>query len=60
MPRFLRRRIAPARGLTVRRAQRLTLRFTGPYTLDGEMFMADVDQPLVLDATKTLRFVRGA
>jgi hypothetical protein len=59
MPRFLRRRIAPGRGLTVRRARRLTLQFAGPYTLDGEMYMADGTQPLVLDATKTLRFVRG-
>jgi hypothetical protein len=60
MPRFLRRRIAPARGLTVRRAQRLTLEFTGPFTLDGEMYMADQAQPIVLDATRSLRFVRGA
>jgi hypothetical protein len=60
VPRFLRRRIAPGRGLTVRRAQRLTLRFTGPYIVDGEMFTADRDRPVVLDATRTLRFVRGA
>jgi hypothetical protein len=60
VPRFLRRRIAPTQGLTVRRAQRLTLNFSGPYTLDGEMYMADRAQPLVLDATKTLQFVRGA
>ena len=37
----------------------MTLKFTGPYTLDGEMFMASADQPVILDATKTLRFVRG-
>jgi hypothetical protein len=60
MPRFLRRRIGPARGLTVRRAQKVSLDLVGPYTLDGEMYMADGAHPLVLDATKTLRFVRGA
>jgi hypothetical protein len=60
VPRFLRRRIAPGRGLTVRRVQRLTLNFSGPYTLDGEIYTADRAQPLVLEATKTLQFVRGA
>jgi hypothetical protein len=59
VPRFLRRRIDPGRGVTVRRSQRMTLKFSGPYTLDGEMFMASADQPVILDATKTLRFVRG-
>ena len=59
VPRFLRRRIAPGRGLTVRRVQRLSLNFSGPYTLDGEMYTADQAQPLTLDATRTLRFVRG-
>ncbi|TAL01813.1 MAG: hypothetical protein EPO08_08980 [Rhodospirillaceae bacterium] len=59
VPRFLRRRIAPGRGLTVRRVQRLGLSFSGPYTLDGEMYTADRAQPLILDATRTLRFVRG-
>lgn len=59
VPRFLSRRINPGHGVTVRRSQRMTLKFTGPYTLDGEMFMASADQPVILDATKTLRFVRG-
>jgi hypothetical protein len=59
MPRFLGRRIAPARGLTVRRVQRLSLHFSGPYTLDGEMYMADSSRALELDATRSLRFVRG-
>jgi len=59
MPRFLHRRLATTHGLTVRRAQRLSLTFTGPYTLDGEMFTADEGQALVLDATQSLRFVRG-
>ncbi len=59
MPRFLSRRIAPGRGITVRRAQKLSLDLVGPYTLDGEMHMADGRHPVVLDATKTLRFVRG-
>jgi len=45
--------------LTVRRVQRLNLSFTGAYTLDGEMYSADRAQPLVLDATRSLRFVRG-
>ena len=47
MPRFLRRRIAPAvSGLTVRRAQKLCLAiFSGPTSLDGEMYiMADGDR----------------
>jgi hypothetical protein len=59
VPRFLRRRIAPGEGLTVRRVQRLSLGFAGPYTLDGEMYMADGRQPLELDATKSLRFIHG-
>ena len=59
VPRFLSRRIGPARGLTVRRAQKLSLDLVGPYTLDGEMFMADGSHPVVLDASKSLRFVRG-
>jgi hypothetical protein len=36
------------------------LEFTGPFTLDGEMYMAGQAQPIVLDATRSLRFVRGA
>jgi len=59
VPRFLRRRIAPARGLTVRRAQRLSLQFAGSFTLDGEMYKVDAAQPITLDATRSLRFVRG-
>ena len=59
VPRFLGRRIAPTQGLTVRRVQRLTLNFSGPYTVDGEMYTADRSRPVVLDATHTLRFVRG-
>jgi hypothetical protein len=60
LPGFLRRRIAPVRGLTVRRAQRLNLRFSGAYTIDGEIYEAQSDRPLVLDATRSLRFVRGS
>jgi hypothetical protein len=60
VPRFLRRRIVPARGLTVRRVERLTLSFDGPYTVDGEMYTATADRPLVLHAARSLRFVRGA
>ena len=30
--------------------------FSGPYTLDGEMYTATSDQPLILDATKDAAF----
>ena len=58
VPRFLRRRIAPGRRPDrAPGATRLGLNFSGPYpALDGEMYAADQQQPLVtLDATRSLR-----
>ena len=33
-------------------------RFTGAYTLDGELYEARVDQPLVIDGSQQLNFLR--
>jgi len=58
IPDVLRGRIAAGRGRTVRRADRITLRFTGAYTLDGELHEADAAQPLALNGSQRLRFIR--
>jgi len=60
VPNLLARRIASGNGRTVQRAQRLTLRFNGSYTLDGELYEARAEQPLVIDDTNRLNFVRVA
>ncbi|MEQ9448239.1 MAG: hypothetical protein RLN70_04930, partial [Rhodospirillaceae bacterium] len=52
------RRVAPGPGITVRKAQQVALRFTGAYTLDGELYEARDDQTLTLDGSKRLPFIR--
>ncbi len=58
LPNFIARKLTGGAGRTVARVQQVTLRFTGAYTLDGELYEAHVDQPLVLDGSRTLNFVR--
>ena len=55
---LVRRRFAPGFGRAVQRLERVTLRFTGPYTLDGEIYEAGAAQPLVIDGTRRLNFIR--
>ena len=58
LPDLMHRRITSGPGRTVRRMDRLTLRFTGTYTLDGELYEADAAQPLELDGSRRLNFIR--
>ena len=58
LPNILQRRIMTGAGRTVQRMERLTLTFTGSYTLDGELYEARAEQPLVLDGSSSLRFIR--
>ena len=58
IPDMLRQRITPGPGRTVHRMNRLTLNFNGAYTLDGELYEARAEQPLVLDGGNRLNFVR--
>jgi Diacylglycerol kinase catalytic domain len=51
-------RALPARGYTSRGAHALRLRFDGRFTLDGQMFDATADQPLVVTAPDRVDFVR--
>ncbi len=52
------KRIAAGAGRTVRKLNRVSLAFTGVYTLDGELYEANAAQPLVLEGNRTLDFVR--
>lgn len=58
LPDFIARRLTAGAGRTVARVASVTLRFTGAYTLDGELYEAHADQPLMLDASRSLNFVR--
>ena len=58
LPALLARRIDPGFRRTVRRAERVTLRFTGAYTLDGELYEADAATPIEVTAAGQLPFVR--
>jgi hypothetical protein len=58
IPSVLKRRIAPGLGRTVKRTDRLTLRFDGAYTLDGELYEARSDHPVTLDAGARLHFLK--
>jgi diacylglycerol kinase family enzyme len=58
IPDMIRRRVTPGPGRTVHRTEHLTLNFTGAYTLDGELYEAREDQPLVLDGKQHLNFIR--
>lgn len=48
----------PARSYTSRGAHSIQLRFDGRFTLDGQMFDATADEPLVLSAPDRVDFVR--
>jgi len=48
----------PARGYTSRGAHAVRLRFDGRFTLDGQMFDASADEPLVITAPDRVDFVR--
>jgi len=52
------RRDLPAPCYTSRGAHSLRLRFEGRFTLDGQMFDAPVDEPLILSAPDRVDFVR--
>ena len=52
------RRVGPGPGRTVRTAERLTLNFSGAYTLDGELYEARADETLTIDGSKRLRFIQ--
>lgn len=58
LPALMHRRITSGPGRTVRRLDQLTLRFTGAYTLDGELYEARAEQPLELDGSRRLNFIR--
>ena len=50
--------IAPGPGRVVRGANKLTLRFTGSFTLDGEMFETNANETITLEGSKMLRFIQ--
>ena len=52
------RRVGPGPGRTVRTSNRLTLNFTGAYTVDGELYETRAGETLTLDGSKRLRFVQ--
>lgn len=58
IPGMLLGRVKPGLGRTVRRANQITLRFSGTYTLDGELYEADAARPLVIDGARHLNFIR--
>lgn len=58
LPDVLRRRLRPGKGRNVGRAEALRLRFTGAYTIDGEMYEASAERDLILDSRETLRFIQ--
>jgi len=53
-----RRNVEPGLGRTVRSAEKVTLNFTGAYTLDGELYEANADEAITIDGRKRLRFVQ--
>jgi Diacylglycerol kinase catalytic domain len=58
LPGLMRGHVRPGSGRTVRRFDRLTLNFTGAYTLDGEIYEARAGEPLMLDGSQRLNFIR--
>ncbi len=57
-PDVLRRKLRPGKGRDVGRARRLRLRFTGAYTIDGEMYDASDSRDLIIDTSHHLRFIQ--
>lgn len=58
LPAILSRRIGPGFRRTVRRADKIVLRFSGAYTLDGELYEADAATPIEVSAAGTLPFIK--
>lgn len=58
LPSLLAKRIDAGFRRTVRRAEKITLRFTGAYTLDGELYDADAATPIEITAAGQLPFIR--
>lgn len=58
LPDVLRRKLRPGKGRHVGRAEHLCLRFSGTYTIDGEMYDATDARALTLDSRETLRFIQ--
>lgn len=48
----------PAEGYLSRGAHRVELSFEGPFTLDGQMFRAPTDGPLIITAPEAVEFLR--
>ena len=53
-----RRATLPREAYVSRSAERIALRLDSPFTLDGELFEPDPEQPLVLTARDSIGFVR--
>tara|TARA_Y100000817_G_C16831938_1_gene533947 strand:+ start:381 stop:1301 length:921 start_codon:yes stop_codon:yes gene_type:complete len=52
------RHIGPGVGRMVRSSKRLTIKLSGAYTLDGELYEAQSGEELILDGSKKLRFLQ--
>lgn len=58
LPAILSRRIGPGFRRTVRRADKIVLKFNGAFTLDGELYEADAATPIEVSAAGTLPFIK--
>ena len=58
VPEVLSRRLSSGPGRMAWQVPSVTLRFTGTYTLDGELYQADAAHPLVLDRGPKVPFIR--
>jgi hypothetical protein len=58
VPRLVAKTVASGIGRCVRRVDTLHLAFDGAYTLDGELYEARRDRPLVISARETLPIIR--
>ena len=52
------RHVGPGLGRTVRSATRLTINFSGTYTVDGELYEAQAGEKLILEGSTQLRFIQ--
>jgi hypothetical protein len=57
IPRLIAKKVPPGYKRNVRRTTKLTLAFDGAYTLDGELYDAKKETPLVMTADDILRFI---
>lgn len=58
VPSLAMKRITAAKTRTVRRTSSVSFAFDGSYTLDGELYETQADNPVTVDGTQSLRFVR--